>query len=107
MKKQVQRKREPQATDRHAKIHTADSNTSLYSYNHREKRVEGVAETALNKQRVRRRMSETMRRGDEGKKTKSIWDLLGRGHKRMSARKRVSKSEFGSQGTITRPRRKM
>ena len=48
----------------------------------REERIEDTEETARNKPKAREKMSERMRRGDEGKGAKSIWELLGNNQKR-------------------------
>ena len=48
----------------------------------REERIVDTEETARNKPKAREKMSERMRRVDEGKRAKSIWDLLENNQKR-------------------------
>ena len=40
-------------------------------------------EAAKSTQKAREKMSERMRRADEGKTAKSIWELLGRGQEKI------------------------
>ena len=48
-----------------------------------EKRGEDRREAAKSKQKAREKMSERMRRADEGKTAESIWDLLGTGQEKI------------------------
>ena len=48
-----------------------------------ETRGEDRREAAKSKQKAREKVSERMRRGDEGKTAKSILDLLGRGQEKI------------------------
>ena len=66
-----------------------------------------IEETARNKQRVRVKMSERMRRVDEGKTAKSNWDLLGSGQTRVVGVKEGGQERDRNPRTITRPWRKM
>ena len=49
----------------------------------REEHVEGTEETVRNKQKAREKTSEGLRRVDEGKTAKSIWDMLGNDQKKV------------------------
>ena len=49
----------------------------------REESVEGTEETVRNKQKAREKTSEGLRRVNEGKTAKPIWDMLGNDQKKV------------------------
>ena len=61
-----------------------------------EKRGEDRREAAKSMQKVREKMSERMRRADEGKTAKLIWDLLGRGQEKIVKVRHADREHEGS-----------